>query len=126
MRIDHVAVWVKDLEIMKNFYERYFAVSSSKLYQNKKTGFKSYFLKFDNNSRIEIMSRDDIFKEKSENLLGYAHISISLGTKDKVDQYTEKFRADGYKIVSEPRVTGDGYYESVICDPENNLIELTI
>lgn len=126
MRIDHVAVWVKDLEIMKNFYERYFAVSSSKLYQNKKTGFKSYFLKFDNNSRIEIMSRDDIFKEKSENLLGYAHISISLGTKDKVDQYTEIFRADGYKIVSEPRVTGDGYYESVICDPENNLIELTI
>lgn len=111
---------------MKNFYERYFAVSSSKLYQNKKTGFKSYFLKFDNNSRIEIMSRDDIFKEKSENLLGYAHISISLGTKDKVDQYTEIFRADGYKIVSEPRVTGDGYYESVISDPENNLIELTI
>ena len=126
MRIAHVAVWVKDLERIRAFYEKYFAVSSSELYQNKKTGFKAYFLKFKDNSKIEIMFKEDICKDKLKDSLGYAHIAISLGTKEKVDQYTEAFRADGYKIASEPRITEDGYYESVICDPENNLIELTI
>lgn len=126
MRINHVAVWVKDLDRMKIFYEKYFSASASELYQNRKKGFKSYFLSFDDSSRIEIMSREDIWKASSEDLLGYAHISISLGTKEAVDRYTEAFRTDGYKIASEPRVTGDGYYESVICDPENNLIELTV
>ena len=126
MKIEHIAIWVKDLEKMRSFYEKYFGVTSSELYHNQKTGFKSYFLTFDDGARIEIMSKSDINKEKQENTFGYAHLSISLGSKEKVDEYTETFRKDGYKIVSEPRTTGDGYYESVISDPENNLIELTI
>ena len=126
MRIEHIAIWVKDLEKMRYFYEKYFGVTSSELYHNKKTGFKSYFLSFDGGARIEIMSKTDINKEKQENSLGFAHLSISLGSKEKVNEYTEIFRKDGYKIVSEPRITGDGYYESVICDIENNLIELTV
>ena len=126
MRIEHIAIWVKDLEKIRSFYEKYFGVTSSELYHNQKTGFKSYFLTFDDGARIEIMSKSDINKEKQEKTFGYAHLSISLGTKEKVDEYTETFRNDGYKIVSEPRITGDGYYESVISDPENNLIELTI
>ena len=126
MRIEHIAIWVKDLEKIRNFYEKYFGVTSSELYHNQKTGFKSYFLTFDDGARIEIMSKSDINKEKQENTFGYAHLSISLGSKEKVDEYTETFRKDGYKIISEPRTTGDGYYESVILDPENNLIELTI
>ena len=126
MKIEHIAIWVKDLEKIRSFYEKYFKVTSTKLYHNQKTGFKSYFLTFDDGARIEIMSKSDINKEKQENTFGYAHLSISLGSKEKVDEYTETFRKDGYKIVSEPRTTGDGYYESVISDPENNLIELTI
>ncbi len=126
MKIEHIAIWVKDLEKVRNFYEKYFGVTSSELYHNQKTGFKSYFLTFDDGARIEIMSKSDINKKKQENTFGYAHLSISLGSKEKVDEYTETFRKDGYKILSEPRTTGDGYYESVISDPENNLIELTI
>jgi len=126
MRIEHIAIWVKDLEKIKSFYEKYFGVTPSELYHNQKTGFKSYFLTFDDGARIEIMSKSDINKEKQENTFGYAHLSISLGSKEKVDEYTETFRKDGYKIISKPRITGDGYYESVILDTENNLIELTI
>ena len=126
MRIEHIAIWVKDLEVVRSFYEKYFEATSSELYHNLKTGFKSYFLCFNDGTRIEIMKKSDINKEKQDNILGYAHLSISLGSKEKVNEYTEIFRKDGYKIVSEPRTTGDGYYESVISDPENNLIELTI
>ena len=126
MKIEHIAIWVKDLEKIRSFYEKYFGVTSSDLYHNQNTGFKSYFLTFDDGARIEIMSKSDINKEKQENAFGYAHASISLGSKEKVNEYTETFRKDGYKIVSETRTTGDGYYESVISDPENDLIELTI
>ena len=126
MKIEHIAIWVKDLEKIRSFYEKYFGVISSELYHNQSTGFKSYFLSFDDGARIEIMSKPDQHKEKQEGAIGYAHLSISLGSKEKVDEYTKFFRKDGYKIVSEPRITGDGYYESVISDPENNLIELTV
>ena len=126
MRIEHIAIWVKDLERIRRFYEEYFGVTSSELYHNQKTGFKSYFLRFDDGARIEIMSKSDINREVQENTFGYAHVSISLGSKEKVNEQTEKFRKDGYKIISEPRTTGDGYYESVISDPENNFIELTV
>lgn len=126
MKIEHIAIWVKDLEKIKNFYEKYFGVTSSELYHNQKTGFKSYVLSFDDGARIEIMSKSDINKERQENSIGYAHLSISLGSKEKVDEYTEIFRKDGYEIISEPRITGDGYYESVISDFEHNLIELTV
>ena len=126
MKIEHIAIWVKDLEKIRSFYEKYFGVTSSELYHNQKTGLKSYFICFNDGARIEIMSKSDINMEKQENTLGYAHLSISLGSKEKVDEYTETFRKDGYKIVSKQRTTGDGYYESVISDPEDNLIELTI
>jgi lactoylglutathione lyase len=126
MRIEHIAIWVKDIEKEKSFYEKYFDVTSSELYHNHKTGFKSYFLCFDDGVRLEIMSKSDINKERPVNILGYAHISIAIGSIEKVNEYTEIFRKDGYKIISEARTTGDGYYESVILDPENNLIELTV
>ena len=126
MKIEHIAIWVKNLEEIKTFYEKYFGCAASELYHNKNTSFKSYFLSFNDGARIEIMSKDNIRNEKQENSLGLAHISISLGSKEKVNEHTEILRKGGYRIISGPRTTGDGYYESVIFDPENNLIELTI
>ena len=104
MKINHVALYVNDLEKMKAFYEKYFNAKSNKMYHNRNTGLKTYFLEFDNECRIEIMT--------------------SVGSKDKVNELTRQLENDGYKIISQPRITGDGYYESCIIDPENNQIEI--
>ncbi|EUJ53487.1 VOC family protein [Listeria fleischmannii] len=126
MRIEHIAIWVKDLEKMRQFYEDYFDASASEKYINEKKGFASYFLTMNSECRIELMTRTDIFSRIQGEQFGYAHIAISLGSKEKVDQFTEIFRNDHFEIIGEPRITGDGYYESVILDPEGNRIELTI
>ena len=126
MRINHVAIWVKDLERMKMFYEKYFQAKTGSKYFNPKKNFESYFLSFDDQCRIEIMHRPDIADSDKNELLGITHLAISLGSKEKVDSLTELLRNDGYAIVGEPRTTGDGYYESVILDPENNRIEITV
>lgn len=126
MKIEHVAIWVKDLEKMKNFYETYFHVDTSAKYHNEKKEFESYFLTFDESARLEIMRKTGIDKTSTTEHLGCAHIAISLGDKELVDQMTARLKKDGYPLVNGPRVTGDGYYESVIEDPEGNLIELTV
>lgn len=125
MEISHFAVFVNDLEKIKNFYEKYFEVKCGPMYHNPKTGLKTYFLTFNNGSRLEIMTRPDIIQvEKNVKSAGYIHIAISVKSKDKVDQLTKLLENDGYHIISKPRLTGDGYYESCILDPENNLIEI--
>ncbi len=128
MRIEHIAIWTKDLEKMREFYQEFFGLSSNEKYRNPKKSFSSYFLSFENGARIELMHKPEIIEalEKSYPKLGFAHFAISVGSKDKVDLLTERIRENGYEIVGEPRTTGDGYYESVIADPEGNLIELTI
>ncbi len=126
MKIEHVAVWTKDLEGMRKFYETYFGCQSNDMYHNETKGFKSYFLTFESGSRLEIMEKIGVDKPALENQLGWAHISISLGSKELVDELTTRLSKDGYPTVSGPRTTGDGYYESVIEDPEGNLIELTV
>lgn len=126
MKIEHVAIWVKDLEKMKNFYETYFHVDTSAKYHNEKKEFESYFLTFDESARLEIMRKTGIDKTSTTEHLGWAHIAISLGDKELVDQMTARLKKDGYPLVNGARVTGDGYYESVIEDPEGNLIELTV
>ena len=127
MRIEHIAIWVSDLDLMRQFYEKYFNALSNQKYHNNRTGFMSYFLWFENSARIEIMTRPDILQERSKDItLGYAHFAFSVGSKEKVLGLTELLRNDGYTIVGEPRTTGDGYFESVIQDPEGNLVEITI
>lgn len=127
MKIEHIAIWTKDLEKMKCFYLKYFKLTSSEKYFNPKKKFSSYFLSFENGARIELMHRPDIseFLDQSTQKFGLTHFAISVGSKESVDDMTDLIRKNGYKIVGEPRVTGDGYYESVIEDPEGNLIELT-
>ena len=127
MKISHIAMWVKDIENIKNFYTKYFNCKCNDKYINNKKGFESYFLSFENDSKLEIMNIKDINElNKENNFYGFAHIAISVGSKDKVDSLTKTLENDGYIIASNPRTTGDGYYESVILDPENNKIELTI
>ena len=129
MKIEHVAMWVKDLEKMKSFYEKYFGAYSGELYHNERAHFTSYFLSFDNGSRLELMHKPEIMDNHDAlhiEFTGFVHIAIALGSNTSVDELTEQLREDGYEVVREPRTTGDGYYESVILDPEGNKIELTI
>jgi len=126
MRIEHVAIWVNDLEVMREFYETYFNGKSSGRYHNAEKKFESYFLSFDSGTRLEIMRKLGINKKKQDDMTGWAHIAISLGSRESVNQMTARLENDGYRLISGPRVTGDGYYESVIEDPEGNLIELTV
>ena len=124
MRIEHIAIWVSDLETTREFYEKYFNVKSNVKYVNPVKGFSSYFLSFEDGARIEIMHKEGL-DVKKDDCLGLAHFAISLGSKERVDELTKQLRVDGFTVEGEPRTTGDGYYESVIKDPAGNLIELT-
>ena len=124
MHIDHIGIWVRDLEMMKDFYLKYFDCRANEKYENPAKHFTSYFLTFTNGIRIELMSLENMKRKVNSAISGIAHIAISLGTEDKVDRLIQRFQNDGYIIDSHPRITGDGYYESVILDPENNRIEL--
>lgn len=126
MKIEHVALYVKDLESARKFFEKYFNAKSGELYHNRTSGFKSYFLIFDGRARLEIMTRPEIQNaEKNPLCAGYAHVAFSMGSKAAVDTLTEKLKADGYKVASGPRTTGDGYYESCIVGIEGNMVEIT-
>lgn len=127
MKIDHLAIWVKDLEAMKDFYTTYFKAIPGGKYHNPSKNFTSYFLGFKEGPRLELMHRPDIASSPKEpkELIGITHFAVTVGSKKKVDVLTDQLRQAGYKVVGEPRTTGDGYYESVVLDPENNRIELT-
>jgi len=127
MRIEHIALWAENLERLKEFYTGFFEMKSSEKYVNPEKEFSSYFLSFKDGARIEIMHRPDKFPagEDRGTKLGLSHIAISVGSKQKVDHLTNLIRSRGYRIAGEPRTTGDGYYESVIEDPEGNLVEIT-
>lgn len=127
MRIEHVAMYVNDLEKTKEFFVRYFNATSNEGYYNKTTDFRSYFLSFDDGARLEIMNKPQMMDaEKGINRTGFVHIAFSLGSKEAVDMLTEKMRNDGYSVISGPRTTGDGYYESCIIGIEGNQIEITV
>jgi lactoylglutathione lyase len=127
MQICHIALYVSDLEKIKNFYVRYFGAESVSKYRNKETGFESYFLSFGIGAKIEIMRRPrTVCAEGGPSRPGYDHIAISTGSKEKVDELTKLLANDGYAVLSAPRTTGDGYYESCVLDPEGNRVEITV
>ncbi|EOT48612.1 hypothetical protein IGK74_001667 [Enterococcus sp. AZ150] len=123
MHIDHIALYVNDLENMKHFYETYFDVVSNEKYQNPKTLFESYFLTFKTGSRIELTTKKFLTPRAAESF-GYTHMALAVGTRQQVDKLVKRLNEDGYPLLNGPRVTGDGYYEAVIQDPEGNLLEL--
>lgn len=127
MHIEHIAMYVKDLESTKEFFVKYFNASPNEGYHNKTTDFQSYFLSFDDGARLEIMQKpemEDGIKGLAQT--GYIHIAFSLGSKSAVDKLTEIMKNDGYDVLSGPRITGDGYYESCIGGIEGNQIEITV
>lgn len=127
MKIEHLAIWTKDIEKMKDFYIKFFEGKANEKYTNEKRGFSSYFISFETGARLEIMTMNNTeFKEKQELLKGYAHMAFSVGSKEKVNELTERIRNEGYEVTSEPRTTGDGYYESCVKDIEGNLVEITV
>ena len=127
MRIEHIAMYVNDLESAKVFFEKYFEAVSNDGYHNKNTDFRSYFLSFEDGARLEVMQRPETSDEPKAPLrTGFIHLAISVGSRERVDELTALLRSDGYEVLSGPRVTGDGYYESCIKGFEDNLIEITI
>ncbi len=127
MKIEHVAMYFNDLEAARNFFMKYFGASSNNGYHNTKTDFRSYFLSFDDGARLEIMNKPNMEDpQKTLNRTGLIHIAFSVGSKEKVDELTAELKSDGYEVVSGPRTTGDGYYESCVVALEENQIEITI
>ena len=127
MKIEHIAMYVQDLEKTRDFFVKYFAAKSNAMYHNPNTDFKSYFLSFDDGARLEIMQKPGV-EAQTENQMrtGFIHMAISVGSKEQVDKLTETLMQDGYMVISGPRTTGDGYYESCVVAVEGNLIEITV
>ena len=129
MKIEHVALWTKDIERLKAFYETYFEARAGAKYINPTRGFASYFLTFPTGARLELMHMPSLAPRPTaleESRLGYAHVAISAGSKQEVDDLTARLQSDGHSVLAGPRYTGDGYYEVTILDVDGNLLEITI
>lgn len=126
MKMDHLAIWTRDIEGLRQFYETYFDAHSNDIYHNPNTHFKSYFLSFEGEMRLEIMTRPDIADRLPQDDFGYAHLAMSVGSQTAVDTLTARLAHDGYEVVGQARTTGDGYYESVVLDPDGNKVEVTV
>ena len=127
MRIEHVAMYVEDLEKTKDFFIKYFEANAGERYYNPKTELQSYFLSFEDGARLEIMQKPRVSNVRKELArTGYIHLAVSVGSREKVDALTKRLEEDGYNVVSGPRVTGDGYYESCVLGIEDNQIEITV
>ena len=126
MKIEHIAIYVSDLEKTRDFFVKYFNAKSNDGYHNQTTDFRSYFLSFDDGARLEIMNRPDLSPNQNGlSSVGYAHAAFSVGSKERVDELTKRLKADGYSLTSGPRTTGDGYYESCVVCMDDIAIEIT-
>ena len=128
MKIEHIAMYVNDLEAAKNFFVKYFEAEANEIYYENAIKFRSYFLKFrDGGSRLELMTKPEMNDSpKDLNRTGYIHIAVTVGSKEKVDEITARLKSDGFRVESGPRMTGDGYYESNVIGIEGNQVEITI
>ena len=140
MKIEHIAIWVRDIDKVCEFYRKYFGGVVQPLYHNPTKQFTSRFITFDDGARLEVMHRPDICIEQNVGIdkivshetlsdtqhLGFTHLSFSVGSKEEVDRLTQQMSSEGIPVVGQPRTTGDGYYESVVLDPEGNRIEITV
>jgi lactoylglutathione lyase len=124
MHIDHIAIWTCNLEAEKDFFLKYFECKVNEKYVNPEKQFSSYFITFAGGARIELMNRADITTGRAGETAGISHFAVNVGSREKVDMLTDEFERDEHVVIHKPRVTGDGYYESAVLDPENNVIEI--
>ena len=127
MKIEHIAIWTPSLEKLKSFYVNYFKGEAGELYHNPSKQFNSYFLRFEGGTRLELMQMPGIPDNSNDPIKQYQgliHLAFAVGSRQNVDELTNKLKSDGYKVIGEPRLTGDGYYESVILDPDGNRVEI--
>ena len=127
MLIHHLAIWTKNLEQLKDFYVSHFNCKANHKYRNESKNFESYFLSFGEGPKVELMQMPGIPDNLNNSLkqsIGLIHFAISVGDRQNVIALTNQLRNDGFTIVSEPRQTGDGYFESCVLDPDGNQIEL--
>lgn len=123
-RLEHVGLWVSDLDVVSAFYAKYFQAHIGALYQNPRKGFESRFLEFAGGARLEIMRRADVVQRAGGEQLGLAHVALTVGDEAAVDDLAVRLEADGFAPLDGPRRTGDGYYECVVRDPEGNRVEI--
>jgi lactoylglutathione lyase len=126
VKIEHIALWTRDLESMREFYIRWFGAQSSDKYISERRPFESYFLQFADGARLELMRLPGLTDRAAGEVVGWAHIAMSVGSRERVDMLTRELREAGVTVIGEPRQTGDGYYESLILDPDGNQIEITV
>lgn len=129
MHIEHIALWTRDIERLRSFYETWFEATAGGIYINNTTGFTSYFLTFPSGPRLEIMSLPSMREGTAGQdtpAAGYIHMAFSAGSEEAVDLLTQRLQEEGYTVIDGPRRTGDGYYESVVLDPDGNRVEITI
>jgi lactoylglutathione lyase len=129
MKIEHIAIWTRDLERLKAFYTAYFDARAGDKYVNRKKQFESYFLEFSAGARLELMSMPtipDSANDRERQFTGLIHLAFATGSEEHVDRLTRRLERDGYRVLDGPRRTGDGYYESVVFDPDGNRIEITV
>lgn len=129
MYIHHLAVWTQDLERLRSFYQTYFEAKAGDKYTNPAKRYESYFLTFESGAKLELMCRPDITERQTgpeTQFTGYTHLSIATGSEQQVDRLTVRLQKDGYPLVDGPRRTGDGYYESLVLDPDGNRVEITV
>lgn len=127
-RIDHVAFWVHDIDKVCAFYAGYFGAEIGSRYDNPAKGFVSRFLAFESGARLEVMTTTSLSPVELEHgvqRMGLTHLALAVGSESEVDRLTDRLRTDGHQVLEGPRRTGDGYYESVVLDPEGNRLELT-
>lgn len=124
VRVEHVGVWVADIDRVAAFYAKYFGAQIGALYRNPRKEFESRFLTFGGGARLELMTRPDVTQRAMSEQLGLAHVAVRIGDEAAVDTLAARLRADGVTPDSGPRRTGDGYYECVVRDPEGNRVEI--
>jgi lactoylglutathione lyase len=128
IRIEHIALWTRDIERLVAFYCTYFEAKAGDRYVNSIKGFESRFVSFSSGARLEIMrttSLHPVEHDPGAQRMGLTHLALSVGSEDQVNQLTGRMRNDGYPVVDGPRRTGDGYYESVVLDPDGNRLEIS-
>lgn len=127
IKIEHIAIWTRDLEGMRNFYTHYFDAVAGECYYNHSKEFRSYFLTFEGECRLELMEMPSVSGNKNDyrkHVTGMTHFAFKVGSRERVDELTDLLKNDGFEIISPGRMTGDGYYESAVFDPEKNRIEI--